>query len=101
MDLLFLLDKAEGPAECKSYVSKWKQCMQEAFEIAAANAKKRTDRGKKYYDQKAKNVVLEPGARVLVRNLGEWGSQGKLRSFWDDKVHVVVRRMSEKLLVSG
>ena len=99
VDLLFSLDNAEGAVEYQSYVSKWKQCMQEAYEIAAANAKKRTDRGKKYYDQKAKNVVLEPGDRVLVRNLGERGGPGKLRSFWEERVHVIVRRISKKLPV--
>ena len=99
VDLLFSLVKAEGPTEYQSYVSKWKQCMQEAYRIAGANAKKRMDRGKKYYDQKAKNVVLEPGDRVLVRNLSERGGPGKLRSFWEDKVHIVVKRMNEKLPV--
>ena len=58
----------------------------QAYRIAAAKAKKRIDRGKKYYDQKAKNVVLEPGDRVLVRNLSEQGGPGKLRSFWEDNI---------------
>lgn len=73
--------------------------MQEAYKIAAANAKKRMDRGKKYYDIKAKNIVLVPGDRVLVRNLGEKGGPGKLRSYWEDKVHIVVRRISNQLPV--
>ena len=99
IDMLFSLNRSEGPVEHETYVSKWRQCMEEAYKIAAANARKRSDRGKNYYDMKAKNAGLLPGDRVLVRNLGERGGPGKLRSFWEDKVHIVVRRICDKLTV--
>lgn len=73
--------------------------MQEAYKIVAANAKKRTDRGKKYYYLKAKNVALVPGDRVLMKNVCEKGGLGKLCSYSEDKVHIVLRRINGDLPV--
>ena len=40
--------------------------------------------------------VLEQGYRVLIRNISERGGTGKIRSFWDEKVHVVVENINNE-----
>lgn len=69
--------------------------MKEAYDIASKNVKKTTARGKAYYDQKRQSSVLSPGDRVLVRNMSERGGPGKLRSYWEEQIHVVVSQKGE------
>ena len=66
------------------------QQMKEAYEIASKIIKKTTARGKTYYDKKRQSTVLSPGDRVLVRNMSERGGPGKVRSYWEDQIHIVV-----------
>ena len=40
--------------------------------------------------------VLEQGDRVLIRNMSERGGTGKMRSFWEEKVYVVVENINNK-----
>lgn len=42
-----------------------------------------------------KGAVLEPGDRILVRNLQEHGRPEKLRSYWKKVIYVVKEQMSE------
>lgn len=75
-------------------VDKWASQMQEAYEIARKNNEKSKKKGKHQYDKHLRSTILKEGDRVLVRNLGERGGPGKLRSFWENDIHVVTRRMS-------
>ena len=49
----------------------------------------------KQHDKKIKTSTLAAGDRVLVRNLSERGGPGKIRSYWEDKIHSVIRRIGE------
>ena len=76
----------------REYTQKWRQAMMEAYTMAAKNAQKSANQGKKTYDRRIRYTQLEPGDRVLVRNLSERGGPGKLRSHWEHDIHIVVGR---------
>ena len=82
------------------YVSEWKNAMHEAYQLAGRKAKEKGNKAKKHYDRWVRSSVLQPGDRVLVRNLSERGGPGKLRSYWEKDIHVVVRRKSAESPVS-
>ena len=95
IDIVFSnTDAIEGSSQ-RLYVKKWTECMQEAYKIANQNADRAAMKDKRHNDRGLSSVVLNPGDRVLVRNLSERGGPGKLRSYWESDVHVVLRRVAE------
>ena len=54
-------------------------------------------RAKQRYDRFVRSSVLLSCDRGFVRNLSKRGGQGKLQSYWEDRVHVhvVVRRKGD------
>lgn len=93
VDLLLGLLGERDPVAHNRYADEWVGKMTEAFRIANENSKLSSARGKSYYDQKMKGVVLHPG--VLVRNLSEWGGFGKLRSYWEKVIYLVKEQFAD------
>jgi len=77
------------------YVEKWRKAMTEAYELAGKKSRETGTKAKHRNDRFVRSSVLQPGDRVLVRNLSERGGPGKLRSHWEDGVHIVVSRKGE------
>lgn len=99
VDVLFSLTPEQGDSNLQNYMEKWKQGMEEAHEIARENAQKSAVRSKRRYDSGAKSSALQPGDRVLIRNMTPRGGPGKLRNHWEDIVHTVVRQVSKDIPV--
>ena len=99
IDLMFNLHPEKKQMRYDEYVDTWERAMREAYNVAEKNAFKNSARGKKYHDKKVFGATLKIGDRVLVRNLSERGGTGKLRSFWEQKVHKVVGKKDEHIPV--
>jgi hypothetical protein len=90
---IYLIFRSSSPRTNKNYpqyVSEWRKAMQEAYQVARQKSTQSGVKAKKYYDRLVRSSVLQPSDRVLVRNLSERGGPGKLRSFWENDIHVVV-----------
>ena len=101
VDFLFNLedDEDEISVSHSDFVGSWEQAMSDAYAVVRDNAKKSADRRKKHYDQKVFGACLDVGDRVLVRNVSERGGTGKLRSYWEDDIYVVVARKNPEIPV--
>ncbi|KAK3754816.1 hypothetical protein QZH41_002132 [Actinostola sp. cb2023] len=88
----FNLKSEEDDTSYPKYVEKWKRAMEEAYAKASKAANQSAVKGKKQHDKRLRSSVLQPGDRVLVRNLTPRGGPGKLRAYWEDEIHVVVSR---------
>ena len=90
--MIFDISNQTDAGTYSEYVKKWKTAMENAYEIARKRSSTAGHRNKHRYDLKLQPVDLQPNDRVLVRNLRERGGPGKLRSFWENEIHVVIRR---------
>ena len=95
IDLILPTYSSTTPSQSKSsYVENWRDQMKEAYQLAFQYSD----------DRKTKDVVrrnakrpclttLEPRDRVLIRNLLERGRTGKMRSYWEEQIYIIVCRI--------
>uniref|UniRef100_A0A3Q1F1W9 Gypsy retrotransposon integrase-like protein 1 n=1 Tax=Acanthochromis polyacanthus TaxID=80966 RepID=A0A3Q1F1W9_9TELE len=76
------------------YVQNLRSRLQESYQIASRNALKSAERNKVRFDQRVTSSVLEPGDRVLVRNVRIRGKH-KLVDKWEENVYVVVKKAGD------
>lgn len=95
VDMLFDTPQSNKHKSYKAYVEEWRSALKEAYETVRKNMTAAAARNKQQYDKKVRTSTLSAGDRVLVRNLSERGGPGKLRAYWEDVIHKVVRRIGE------
>ena len=88
IDIIFGNSKVTTVKGYPEYLKQWKN----AYRIAAEKAEQCAAHGREEYNRKARSSELKPGYRVLVKNVVERGGPGKLRSFWEEKIYVVLNR---------
>ena len=92
---MFGLKPPVGYSTYPEYVTKWRQVMNEAYELTSAHAKKSAETGKQQYDKKVRHTALYEGDRALVRDINERGGPGKLRPYWEQQIYVATRKMKD------
>ena len=74
-----------------SYVETWKEQMKEVSQLAFQHSNERKTKDVVRRNTKRPCLtILEPGDRVLIPNLSEKGRTGNMRSYWEEKIYIIV-----------
>ncbi|GAA6087046.1 uncharacterized protein LOC113035358, partial [Tachysurus ichikawai] len=92
---MFNLTPGDQSTSHHEYVKNWRKRLDQAYQLASEASKVEVAKAKSRYDNKIYGAELQPGCRVLIRNMTDRGGPGKLRSYWEERVHVVQKKRSE------
>lgn len=93
LDLAFgLTPKNPGKVSHPEYVKKLKESLQESYRLAIERSDRIAQRNKQRYDSKVRESILEPGDKVLVRNVGIRGKH-KIADKWSKMVYRIVKQI--------
>lgn len=87
-----------SPKSQADYADKLKSRLTAAYDLAKEQSKKAGSRYKRYYDQRVRYSALQPGDRVLVRNVGIRGKH-KLADTWEAEAYIVKRQPMQDIPV--
>ena len=63
--------------------------MQEAYQLVMKKSQDSALKQKKQYDKHVRTALLLPGDHVLIKNMTPRGGPGKLKSYWEEEIHIV------------
>ena len=91
------------PTDCqvkgnhKDYINKWKKQIKEAYKIVSKQGKKKDIQ---HRNSSARfSLGLQPRDYVLVRIISQREGTGKIRDFWEEKVHLIVSGIGDNGVV--
>ena len=96
IDLLFPTAVQQGSTRTiNDYVLSLYEKLKEALPIARDSAIMEAQRQKRYYDQRARAVELQPGDKVLVKLDAFHGQRWKLKNWWSGDLHMVDKHVAD------
>ena len=95
IDLIFGEINTDNGREYSKFVQDWKYIMQEAYEKANKLSIDSAARGKRVHDQHIRSSLLHAGDRVLIRRMVDNKGQGKMKSYWEDDIWYINRKIGE------
>ena len=89
LDIIFGSLNSEETKSYPKYVERWQNAMQEAYQLVMKKSQDSALKQKKQYDKHVRTALLLPGDHVLIKNMTPHGGPGKLKSYWEEEIHIV------------
>ena len=89
LDIIFGSLNSEEARSYPKYFERWQNAMQEAYQLVMKQSQDNALKQKKPYDRQVRTALLLPGDRILVKNMTPCGCPGKLKSYWEEEIHIV------------
>ena len=90
LDLVLGINNRQNFVDHHEFAKRWKQEMQEAYEIAKGRSQKRKAADENRWNDRLIVSAVRQGDKVLVKNVREKGGPGKIRAYWEQDVYRVL-----------